>query len=472
MSEVEGCIESSKWIQTHLSRVLLQLERGSRTGALHLTAGEVVTQLVIVDGQIVFAEAPEDTSLLFECLVEEGSLEPISARRIEGRVGEAPSWSGIVRAAELVIQDARVAPNMLQQALLTTIRHRVASCFRTFDGTWIFRDDPRAAGVPRYPVVLESTLVEALSEGESAARIREILRGYGGRFPRLEKESGVGTTKYLLSPGRYRVLRLVDGTRSLDEILQQSALGANEGASLIAAFTMLERIWWATERTAAPVLGDSAPEGRRQVTIERAPTAIRGARLPVQTPSERPASREVGMHTLPHASERPRQPTPPTPLELEDLLKRLRPRTSSGQTELSREGNQRTMQAPNARAHFDRGKVHFDAGRHVAAGTEFDKAVALEPTNANYVLHARFVAFTQAPIARRKELEAELVELVTKYIKDNKSDAFALHVLGRIAFENNDTERALKAFKASERLVPEDSENVRYLRLVAARMKR
>lgn len=462
MSEVEGRIESGKWIQTHLSRVLLQLERGKRTGALHLTAAEV-TQLVIVEGQIVFAEAPEDTALLFERLVNEGSLEPISARRIERRVAEAPSWSGIVRAAELVIQDARVAPNMLQQALLATIRHRVASCFRTFDGAWIFRDDPRAAGVPRYPVVLEATLVEALSEGEAAARIREILRGYGSRFPRLEKESGVGTTKYLLTPGRYRVLRLVDGTRTFDEILEQSALGANEGASLIAAFTMLERIWWATERTAAPVIGDSAPEGRRQVTIERAPTSIREARLPVPTPSERAPSREVGMHTLPRASDRARQPTPSTPLDMEDLLKRLRPRTRSGETE---------SQAPTARAHFDRGKTHFDAGRHVAAGTEFDKAVALEPANANYILHARFVAFTQAPIARRKELEVELVELVNKYVKDNKADAFALHVIGRIAFENNDTERALKAFKASERILPEDSENVRYLRLVAARMKR
>ena len=121
MSEVEGRIESGKWIQTHLSRVLLQLERGKRTGALHLTATEV-TQLVIVEGHIVFAEAPEDTALLFERLVNEGSLEPISARRIERRVAEATSWSGIVRAAELVIQDARVAPNMLrvQQASLAT----------------------------------------------------------------------------------------------------------------------------------------------------------------------------------------------------------------------------------------------------------------------------------------------------------------------------------------------------------------
>ena len=96
MSEVEGRIESAKWIQTHLSRVLLQLERGKRTGALHLTAGEVVTQLVVSDGQIVFAEAAEDTSLLFEHLVNEGLLEPISARRIERRVAEAPcappSW--------------------------------------------------------------------------------------------------------------------------------------------------------------------------------------------------------------------------------------------------------------------------------------------------------------------------------------------------------------------------------------------
>jgi tetratricopeptide (TPR) repeat protein len=451
MSEVEGVIESTKWIQTHISRVLLQLARGRRTGALHVTAAEV-TQIVIVDGTVVFAEAEADTSLLFERLVTDGALEPISARRIERRVAEARGWSGIVRAAELVIQDARVAPNVLQQALLATIRARVSATFRLFEGQWIFRDDPRASGVPRYRVVLEATLVEALAESQTAARIRELLRGYGARFPRLEKESGVGTTKYLLTPGRYRVLRLVDGTRSFDEILQQSPLGPEEGASLIAAFTMLERIWWATERTAAPVHGDSAPVDRRQATIERAPTSIREA---AGTPVV------VSRSAIPLG--RPPQPTPSAPVDVNELLRRLKPRTRSGETEI---------QAPTAQGHFDRGKAHFAGGRHPAASVEFEKAAALEPSNTNFALHARFLAFTLAGSAQRLELESTLLELAMKRVKEDRADAFALHVVGRLAFENDDNERALKAFKASERLAPQDTENARYLRLVAGRMKR
>lgn len=461
MSEAEGVIESTKWIQTHLSRVLLQLERGKRTGALHVTSSGVTTQMVIVDGHLVFAESEADTALLLERLIKDGSLDAISARRLERRVAEARGWSGIVRAAELMIQDARVGPSLLQQAMTATIRARAGATFRLFDGHWIFRDDPRASAVPRYPVVLEAMLVEALAESQTAARIRELLRGYGSRFPRLEKESGVGTTKYLLTPGRYRVLRLVDGTRSFDEILQQSPLGPEEGASLIAAFTMLERIWWATERTAAPVHGDSAPVDRRQATIERAPTAIREVGLP--SSFVRPAS-------TPPSSPRPSTPparvpqhTPSAPLDVNELLRRLKPRTRSGETEI---------QAPTAQVHFDRGKAHFGAGRHPAAAVEFEKAAALEPGNTNFALHARFLAFSLASTTQRELLETEVLELAMKRVKEDRADAFALHVVGRLAFEKDDNERAMKAFRAAEKIAPQDTENTRYLRLVTARMKR
>lgn len=478
VSEAEGVIESTKWIQTHIARVLLQLERGKRTGALHVTSSEGTAQMVIVDGHVVFAESEADTSLLFERLIKDGSLDAISARRLERRVAEARGWSGIVRAAELMIQDARVVPNLLQQALAATIRARVSATFRLFEGRWIFRDDPRATAVPRYPVLLEATLVEALAESQTAARIRELLRGYGSRFPRLEKESGVGTTKYLLTPGRYRVLRLVDGTRSFDEVLQQSPLGPDEGASLIAAFTMLERIWWATERTAAPVHGDSAPVDRRQATIERAPTSIREVGLPssVLRPSTPPSSlrsptppARAAQHT-PAPLARPSTPpprvpqhTPSAPLDMNELLRRLKPRTRSGETE---------VQAPTAQVHFDRGKTHFAAGRHPAAAAEFEKAAALEPANTNFALHARFLAFSLATTTQRELLETDVLELAMKRVKEDRADAFALYVVGRLAFEKDDNERAMKAFRAAEKLAPQDTENARYLRLVTARMKR
>ena len=80
--------------------------------------------------------------------------------------------------------------------------------------------------------------------------------------------------------------------------------------------------------------------------------------------------------------------------------------------------------------------------------------------------------FTLAGSAQRLELESTLLELAMKRVKEDRADAFALHVVGRLAFENDDNERALKAFKASERLAPQDTENARYLRLVAGRMKR
>ena len=104
---IQGRIDPSRPIQTHLARALLPLVRSKRTGALQLTSGglrPMRTQLVIADGHLVFAESEADTGRVLRKLVERGLLTANEAQRLERRVLEVGGWSGMVKATELAVK--------------------------------------------------------------------------------------------------------------------------------------------------------------------------------------------------------------------------------------------------------------------------------------------------------------------------------------------------------------------------------
>ncbi|GAB4209611.1 MAG: hypothetical protein OHK0013_29240 [Sandaracinaceae bacterium] len=460
---VEGRIDPERPIQTHLARALLPLVRDRRTGALQVVAGEppLRAQVVVVDGTIVFAEAEPDVGRLLERLVEAGALNPAQAVRIARRVTEDRGWSGLVRAGELAVSEGHVRPEVAMTSVSEVVRARVESCLRVISGAWTYRDDPRAAAVPRYPVTFEKAVLDATASPDQAPRFERVLARYADRYPKLEGQRDERTTTFGLTPARFRTLRLLDGTRRLSEVLAQSPLGAAEAAALVAALTMLERIWWNAE----PTVRASAPQPavlverptERPLTIERAPPELERLRAlgrpRARTPTPAPGSS-------------------PQAALVSELLRRGAPRVVSEIRPPSA-----PMAAPDnlsARGYFDRGLGHLLAGRLPAAAADFHRALQLEPASTDFQLHSRFVAWLQAPAGPlRERAEKELRELATQVLRETQgADAFAYHVLGRIYYDAGEDERALKAFRAAERIAPKDVENLRYLRLLSARIRK
>jgi tetratricopeptide (TPR) repeat protein len=464
---IMGRIDPEQPIQTHLARALLPLVRARRTGAFQLVVGAppVRTQLVLVDGTIAFAESDADASLLLARLVDAGALGPTQAMRIERRVFDDRGWSGVVKASELAVSEGNVRPEVAMTAVSEVVRGRVESCLRIADGQWIYRDDPRAAAVPRYAVTFEKAVLDALAHPDCAPRFERALARYASRYPKLDGDRGENTTLFGMTPARFRTLRLLDGVHTLAEVLAQSPLGATEAAALIAGLTIFERIWWNAEPVARTPSGASAvaPQARpRPVTIERPPTAIDQLRALGRA---RAATPPPGRPVTP-------TPGPSDPRAIAELLRRGAPRAPS---EIKPPGAAPASSAEqlSARGYFDRGRAHLAAGRIGPAGTDFTHAAQLEPDDLVFRLHARFAAHLQAPAGpSRKPLDKELHELASELARGDSPEPFALHVLGRLYFEAGEDDKALRAFKSAERLAPRDVENLRYLRLLAARMKR
>ena len=495
---IEGRLDPERPIQTHLARALLPLVRGKRTGAMRLTIGgarPTRMQIVIADGQIVFAEADADASLLLERLVEQGALGSTQAMRIERRLLDERSWSGMVTASELAVAEAQVPPNVAMQAIAETVRARVTSALRALEGEWAYRDDARAASVPRYPVPFEKTVLEALAHPDCAPRLEERLGRYARHYPRLEGDSKENTTLFGMTPARFRTLRLLDGAHALTEVLAQSPMGATEAAAMIAGLTMFERIWWnATPSPKAPtgtIPAQRAAPAPRPLTIERAPPSIEELRSlvgapPPSTPAGRAPS-QIRMPTPspvrpPSSPGRPPATAIPSPAIISELLRRggggARSPDTRGPTGQAGPTSTPTpaIAAPDtlsARGHFDRGKTHLAGGRIAPAHTDFARALELEPDNGRYRLHERFAAYLQsANASERTALDKEIHALAMARAREDEADAFAYHVLGRLAFDQGDDERARKAFKMAERNDPKDVETLRYQRILAGRKKK
>ena len=480
-SVIEGRIDAERPIQTHLARALLPLVRGKRTGALQLIVSQprpTRAQVVIVDGQLAFAESEVDASRLLERLIDLGALGTPQAVRIERELVENRGWSGMVKASELAVSEAAVRPEVALGAISEVIAARVAWCLRQPSGEWIYRDDPRAAAVPRYPVPFEKTVLEALAHADCAPRFEAALERYARHYPRLEGESNENTTLFGMTPARFRTLRLLDGAHALSEILTASPMGKAEAAALLAGLTIFERIWWnATPSPKAPT--GTVPAQRpapppRPVTIERAPTSIEELRALERSPqpAAAPGARPITMARAPTPAPGSSPKIVPSPAVVAELLRRGgRPAPRAEQGEGPPPSSQVDALSPHG--HFDRGKTHLAAGRLAPAATDFNRALELDPENKEYLLRARFVAYLLASAGSvRSALEMEVHERALARTKEAEDDAFAYHVLGRLAFDQGDDERARKAFRMAERLAPNDVETLRYQRLLVSRKKK
>lgn len=475
---VEGRIDPERPIQTHLARALLPIVRAKRTGALQVVlpgAKSSRTQIVIVDGHIVFAESEPDAHAVLERLVAQGALQGPQALRIERRLLEERSWSGMVKASELAVSEAQVPPNVAMQTIAETVRARVSACLRAAEGEWAYKDDPRAGSVPRYAVPFEKTVLEALAHADCAPRFERALARYASHYPRLEGDKQESTTLFGMTPARFRTLRLLDGAHVLTDVLRESPMGATEAASFLAGLTMFERIWWNASPSPKVPTGAIAAQraAQRPVTMERPPTAVEELRSLARPPTQAPSPRGPSQLRMPTPSTdspgdaRPtsKQNVPSAALVSELLRRGGVPRPSSSQATPAQK------EALGARGHFDRGRAHLAAGRLAAATADLARASELEPNDVSYQLHARFALYVQGS-GDREALAKELSKLASARARDAEGDAFAFHVLGRLAFDQGDDERARKAFGRAERLAPNDVETLRYQRILASRAKK
>lgn len=223
--------------------LLWQLHETGRTGCLRVQRGDVVKQLWLTQGQPVFARSNQSSDRLTDRLLARGLLsraqydaaQHLIATREGKRIGELLIEAGLIRQREL------------NESLGEHLLRMLDSMFLWIDGSYQFEADVVCAE----PVTL-TTPTAAIIMGGARHRIplKRLWESIGDRDQRPQladqDRSDTGraalTAELQLEPSEANWLAQLDGSRTLNAMLNDWDADEHELISLIYTLKMMGRL--------------------------------------------------------------------------------------------------------------------------------------------------------------------------------------------------------------------------------------
>lgn len=219
-----------------LPEVLFTVHRFRVAGTIEATQGAVVKKVVLQDGQVIHAGSNDRGDSLGEHLKRRGLLSEEDHKRVAKE-----RLSSHKRFGVLLIELGILTPAKVYEAIQAHIEEIVWSLFNWRDGDIVFAvgshgDPPRV----RIQLPLRRVIFEGIRQAPEAKPLVE----------RLGKRSTVFESSFQwedlieigLDSDAYRLLRAVDGERSLYDLCSLQPLSAAENAKLLYAFQVLHLV--------------------------------------------------------------------------------------------------------------------------------------------------------------------------------------------------------------------------------------
>jgi hypothetical protein len=192
--------------------LLTFLNLGKRTGALVLEGKDRESKLFFTDGRLVFGTSTADDLRFGSLLVRYKKIDP---EKLEELLRQRPAG----RVGQTLLQ----AEVMTEEELATFLKVQVSEViFNTFewrDGVFSFYD---AVPAPPTAVTLDIDLQNLIMEGvrriDERHRLAEVIPDRGLAVETMANPERIKQS-VTLTPEEWRVFFLVDGRRSVDEIL-------------------------------------------------------------------------------------------------------------------------------------------------------------------------------------------------------------------------------------------------------------
>lgn len=192
---------------------ILGFQRGlNRRGLLSFAAEGVVIGLYLRDGNVIHATSTRDGDRLTELLLRDGAL---TSAQLEVALRRA---AGGERIGKALVASGAVTPRGLMEARLRQVRQIALSLFEWGSGEYVFME---GEAPPDEGLMVELPLLDLVVRGIRSLRTPAILRERISSpdwvfepIPAAERRVTVA-----LEPQEDSVLRLVDGTRSVEAIV-------------------------------------------------------------------------------------------------------------------------------------------------------------------------------------------------------------------------------------------------------------
>lgn len=257
--------------------MLVTVDRFQVPGVLEAQREDVVKQVFLRDGNVVHASSSDRNDSLGAYLQRHGKL---SAEQFTETMKERSS--GSKRYGELLIERGLISPAEIFEAIRKQIESIVWSLFYWQEGEVRFRIGSfQTPGGARIQLPMRQVILQGIKRAPNAKTLVARLGKKETVFePHFDIEDLIQAA---LDADEYRLLKLIDGRRTLYQVCTEGPLSPAENAKLVYAFYVLRMVRHREAKAEAPAAED-AGEARPEAAAE---PERKGIKIRFRTGSER-----------------------------------------------------------------------------------------------------------------------------------------------------------------------------------------
>ncbi len=389
-----------------LASALLQLAGARETGVLEVRSGTVRTRIFLQAGAPVSTEGGSLRETLGRMLLRRGELAEADYVRVIERMTEQVMTNEHQRMGEVLVELGLLSRDDVHRALAAQALEKVTACFQWTNASWTFSElDALPDELEPFELPPTERLVLAgLSEHTPAEAIAAWLAPHASGSPRLKRPPPALAKLLQLDAAALRLLERLDGSRTLAALAKEGVQPA-----LLATLLLIDAL----------ELGANAPASARPKETIRVPFARDVVR---QRAAPAPAA----------AAPAPRNPA------------------------------QARLEAEQC---FRRAQQLLASEKPLEAAKLLRQAVELEPEEPEYAMVEAWVSYLEARQAVRVA-RARAVSAARKQLDADPKAPKVRCILGRLALDDGDRERATREFELALMQDPEDEDAKRGLKQV------
>jgi hypothetical protein len=215
-----------------LSDFLYLIDRGYKTGCLHLSRGSEAAILFFEKGKLVYATRGSQSERLVDLLAQSGKLTPQQLQQARSlHINGTP-------VAQELINNRIVARDDLQKALQAHVEESVYGLFGWPDGEFRFEQNQKPeADAPTMPMHMpvEHLIMEGVRRIDEWGRIKDRIPS-SDMVVRFVDQPGEKAKGIQLAPEEWRVFARINGRDTLLDIAGKTSLSEFDVCRIVYGF--------------------------------------------------------------------------------------------------------------------------------------------------------------------------------------------------------------------------------------------
>jgi len=203
-----------------LPKILTELNRSWGTGTFSITTSHFTKKIYIKEGNVIFASSTFEDDRLGEMLIKAGK---ITMEQYDKSVELLKSTGK--RQGAILVELGYITPKDLFWGVKYQVKEIIYSLFQLDEGEYEFTEDIPPDEVITLKISTNNLIYEGVNRINNLTRIRRDMPDAHTVFALNEDPTGIHKG-IDLSPQDARILSLVDGMRSINQVIEQSRMNS------------------------------------------------------------------------------------------------------------------------------------------------------------------------------------------------------------------------------------------------------